>query len=142
MRIKIKSTFSFSKLAKYVKSQEFNKFSNNSIVNPMVKDSKAYIKANKVTPATHPNTLKERRKRKSPKSIGGNTTLYDTGVLHDSIKKAEGMGVEFVKYGLKHITGDRVPERNFLVLDPKNSLKISNDIVKKFKKIFTTRLAK
>jgi hypothetical protein len=129
--MKFKSNFSFAKMLSYAKSKKFHKQSGTSIIDPMVKDSKKFIKANKVTPPTSTKTLKERHLRESPKSIGGNTTLYDTGKLHDVIK-----------YGQYHLKGDGVPQRNFLVLDPKNEEKAVKKIVEKLLDVSVAKMSK
>ena len=112
-------------------SKAFQKKTSESIVNPMVTDSKEFIKSNKVTPATSAKTLKERRERKSPKSIGGNTTLYDTGKLYKSLKRSKSVpyGIDMVSYGKRHLEGDDVPQRNFLTLSEKSENEASKKIV-------------
>ena len=142
--MKFKSNFSFAKMLRYAESEGFHKQSGASIIDPMVKDSKKFIKSNKVTPPTSTKTLKERHLRESPKSIGGNTTLYDTGKLHDSIKRSTSVeyGIDVIKYANKHLEGDGVPRRNFLVLDPKNEEKAVKKIVEKLLDVSVAKMSK
>jgi phage gpG-like protein len=145
MKLKIKSNISFMKLARFIHSKQFSNEVVDMIIDPFIKDSKNAIKNGEITPALKPETLERRKARKSPKSIGGDKPLYDTGALYKSIKESDtndaysfgteqSLGIEFLKYGLYHIKGDGVPERNFLKLSPKTSTKISKKVIKDFKK--------
>ena len=128
----------------YAKSKKFHKKSGDLIINPMAKDSKEFIKSDKVTPKVTPETLKKRHSRERPKSIGGNTTLYDTGKLHKSIKRSKSVdyGIDVIKYGQYHLEGDGVPQRNFLVLNPKNEDKAAQKIVEKLIDVSMTKMSK
>tara|TARA_R100001594_G_scaffold49535_1_gene82453 strand:- start:1671 stop:2120 length:450 start_codon:yes stop_codon:yes gene_type:complete len=145
MKLKIESNISFMKLLKFVHSPRFSNEVVDRIVDPLIEDSKKAIIDGKITPALRPSTIAARKSRLSPKSIGGTKPLYDTGALYKSIEESDknnaynfgegqGFGIQFLEYGLKHITGEGVPKRNFIKLDPKSSLKISKDIVKDFRK--------
>ena len=145
MKLKIKSNISFLKLLKFVHSNQFSNEVVDRIVDPIIKDSKKAIIDGKIKPPLRPATLAARKSRPHPKSIGGDKPLYDTGSLYDSIKPSDnndgynfgtgqGFGIEFLKYGLKHITGDGVPQRNFIKLDPKSSKKLSNQILQDLRK--------
>ena len=145
MKLKIKSNISFMKLARFVHSKQFSNEVVDMIIDPLVEDSKKAIKNGEITPALSPKTLEIRRTRKSPKSIGGDKPLYDTGALHKSIKASDkndnysfgteqSLGIEFLKYGLKHIQGNGVPERNFIKLKPDTSTKISKEVIRDFRK--------
>ncbi len=116
--MKFKSNFSFSKMLKRAESKTFQNKTSESIINPMVKDSKEFIKSNKVQPPTSPETLEKRHARKRPKSIGGNTTLYDTGELYKSLKRSKSVpyGIDMVDYGEKHLSLPKGNPRNFLTL--------------------------
>ena len=142
--MKFKSNFSFAKMLSYAKSKKFHKQSGTSIIDPMVKDSKKFIKSNKVTPPTSTKTLKERHLRESPKSIGGNTTLYDTGKLYKSLKRSKSVpyGIDMVSYGKRHLEGDDVPQRNFLTLNPKNEDKAVKEIVSSLVEASMTKMSK
>ena len=133
------------KLAKFIHSKQFSNEFVDMIIDPLIEDSKKAIKEGKIQPQLSPKTLEIRRARKSPKSIGGDKPLYDTGALHKSIKASDvndnysfgieqSLGIEFLKYGLKHITGDGVPQRNFIKLDKKSSTRISKEVIKDLKK--------
>ena len=142
--MKFKSNFSFARMQKRAESKTFQKKTSESIIDPMVKDSKEFIKSNKVQPPTSAKTLKERRERKSPKSIGGNTTLYDTGKLYKSLKRSKSVpyGIDMVSYGKRHLEGDDVPQRNFLTLNPKNEDKAVKEIVSSLVEASMTKMSK
>ena len=87
MNLKMTSNFSWTKLLKFIThDKRFGKFVGKEIGEKIIKDSKDRIINNRVKPATLPITLRKRQGRKFPKSIGGDTTLYDTGKLLNSIK--------------------------------------------------------
>ena len=153
MKLKIGSTFSFPKLLKYVKSEEFGDFISNTTMNPIIKASKEKIITGKVRPLLEKST-RERRRYKSSKSV--NTPLYDTGALYKSLQLSDvrikggvlkgTKGIMMEKYGIYHINGfigrggspvpKRAPgHRNFLVFN--SSDKTSSLIIKKFRKIFS-----
>ena len=142
--MKFKSNFSFGKMHNYAKSKKFHKKSGDLIINPMVKDSKEFIKSDKVTPKVTTKTLEKRHSRKSPKSIGGNTTLYDTGRLHNSLKRSKSVdyGIDMVDYAKKHLSLPTGNPRNFLVLDPKNEDKAVEKIVEKLIDVSMTKMSK
>ena len=95
MKIKITSNFSFAKLVNYIENNKgFGEVIDEYVTKPLIKDSKANIKDNKVSPATDPKTIKKRKARKYPKSLGSNSTLYDTGKLHDSIRLSDKRGIQ------------------------------------------------
>ena len=158
MNLKISSNFSWTKLLKFfMQNEEFGQVINKYITEPIVEDSKEAIRSNKVTPATLPITLKMRKARKSPKSIS-NSTLYDTGKLHDSIKMSdiggfEGFGyqsflkglknIEMVKYGKYHQFGDdRNKKREFINLSTKNADIASKELMKRMVRSWKKRLPK
>ena len=165
MKLKIGSTFDFTKLKRYVNSQEFGDFLSNVTVNPIVKGSKEKIINGKVRPFLKKSTRKQRRYG-NKKSV--NTPLYDTGALYkslqmsdlsgkrifafsselnrrtDGIKGLKGMMME--RYGAYHLQGfkDRsgkpVAKRNFLAF--KSTGKSIRQIIKKFREKFNRRLKK
>ena len=129
--MKFKSNFSFARMLKRAESKTFQNKTSESIINPMVKDSKEFIKSNKVTPATTTKTLEKRRQRKTPKSIGGNTTLYDTGTLYKSLKRSKSVpyGIDMVDYGEKHLSLPVGNPRNFLTLSEKSENEANKKLV-------------
>ena len=169
MKIKVTSNFSFEKLINFLEKEEglgetIDKF----ITKPLIEDSKERIRNNEVTPKTLPSTLKKRRARKFPKTIS-DSTLYDTGKLHDSIRLSNKRGVqtsiilknakriEMAEYGKYHQLGmGRNKKREFLGLSDKGTLefgdvikigpssadKASTEIMKRMVRSWKKRLAK
>ena len=141
------SNFSWIKLIKFIqRDQTFNKAIDRYITNPLIEDSKGKIRSNQVTPATTTKTLEKRRARKFPPTIS-NSTLYDTGKLHDSIrigKTKEAIvvgsgagsflrglrGIEMEKYGYYHQIGKgRNKKREFINLTVKSADKASSELM-------------
>ena len=139
MKLKIGSTFDFTKLKRYVNSQEFGDFLSNVTVNPIVKGSKEKIINGKVRPVLKPSTRKQRRYG-NKKSVQMSDVKSQSGVL----KGLKGMMME--KYGLYHLqgfkdrSGKKVPKRNFLAF--KSTGKSITQIIKKFREKFNRRLKK
>jgi len=145
MQIKYTSNFSWVKLLDYLKNgKDFGKTIDKFITEPLIEDSKKKIINNEVKPATLPQTLRKRKARKNPKSIGGNTTLYDTGKLHDSIRLSDKRGaqtsillkgakrIEMEEYGKYHQLGmGRNKKREFLDLSIDNTDRANAEIVRK-----------
>tara|TARA_R100001443_G_scaffold18060_2_gene28707 strand:- start:93 stop:560 length:468 start_codon:yes stop_codon:yes gene_type:complete len=154
MKLKMTSNFSFVKLISYLKTDKgFGKVIDEYITSPLIKDSKENIKENKVMPPTLPSTIKKRKARKSPKSLGSNSTLYDTGKLHDSIKLSNKRGIqtsiilknakriEMEEYGKYHQLGmGRNKKRQFLSLSVKNAETASNEIMKRMVRSWRKKL--
>ena len=145
MQIKYTSNFSWVKLLDYLKNgKDFGRTIDKFITEPLIEDSKKKIRDNEVKPATLPQTLRKRKARKNPKSIGGNTTLYDTGKLHDSIRLSDKRGaqtsillkgakrIEMEEYGKYHQLGmGRNKKREFLDLSIDNTDRANAEIVRK-----------
>ena len=121
----------------------FGETINKYITEPVIKDSKEKIRSNKVKPATTKETLKRRRARKFPPTIS-DSTLYDTGKLHDSIRLSDKRGIqtsiilknakriEMLEYGKYHQLGmGRNKRREFLDLSIKNADTASSEIMKR-----------
>ena len=156
MKIKITSNFSFAKLVNYIENNKgFGEVIDEYVTKPLIKDSKANIKDNKVSPATDPKTIKKRKARKYPKSLGSNSTLYDTGKLHDSIRLSDKRGIqtsillknakriEMAEYGKYHKLG--MPpnkKREFLSLSIENADVASKQVIKRMVRSWKKRLAK
>lgn len=147
MKVKMTSNFSWIKLIKFIqRDQTFNKAIDKYITKPIIEDSKEKIRSNQVTPATTPATLAKRRARKFPPTIS-DSTLYDTGKLHDSIrigKTKEAIvvgsgagsflrglrGIEMEKYGYYHQIGKgRNKKREFINLTVKSADKASSELM-------------
>ena len=150
------SNFSWIKLIKFIqRDQTFNKAIDKYITKPIIEDSKEKIRSNKVKPATTNVTLAKRRARKFPPTIS-NSTLYDTGKLHDSIKMTDvnvhpsfknfGRGlknIEMEKYGNYHQLGmGRNKKREFIDLSIESADKASIELMKRMVRSFKRRLAK
>ena len=155
MKIKVTSNFSFAKLINFLeKGKGLGETIDRYITNPLIEDSKEKIRNNEVTPKTLPSTLKRRRARKFPKTIS-DSTLYDTGKLHDSIRLSDKRGIqssiilknakriEMEEYGKYHQLGmGRNKQRKFLDLSIKNADKASTEIMKRMVRSWKKRLAK
>ena len=152
MKLKITSNFSWTKLLKYMQeSTDFSETISERITKPIVEDSKRKIREDFVTPPTLPETLRKRRARKFPPTIS-DSTLYDTGKLHDSIRmtKADSniafkylKNIEMVEYGKYHQLGTgKNKQRKFIDLTVKNAETASQHIVRKMKLAMKTKLAK
>ena len=146
------SNFSWIKLIKFIqRDQTFNKAIDKYITKPIIEDSKEKIRNNEVTPATSRKTLAIRRARKSPRTIS-DSTLYDTGKLHDSIRLSDKRGagilknaksIEFLKYGKYHQFGDETNrQREFIDLSIKNAETASSELMKRMEKSWKKKLAK
>ena len=160
MKIKATSNFSFAKLVDYIENNKgFGDLIDKHITKPLIEDSKANIKDNKVSPATDPKTIKKRKARKYPKSLGSNSTLYDTGKLYNSIRFSDKVAgekgiqasillknakrIEMVEYGKYHQLGmGRNKKREFLSLSIENADVASKQIIKRMVRSWKKRLAK
>ena len=159
MDIKYSSNFSWTKLMKYLKDgKDFGRAVDKFITEPLIEDSKKNIRENKVTPKTLPVTLRKRKARKSPKSIGGNTTLYYTGKLHDSIRLSDKRGtqtsillkgakrIEMEEYGKYHQIGSPQyspnKKREFLSLSIDNAERANAEIVRRMVRAFKSKIRK
>jgi hypothetical protein len=109
MKLEIKVGIDFGKLASDIPKliDGFLSSSKEEIVGV----SKDYIKSGKVNPDIFDSTKARRKRRGNPES----PPLYETGVLHNSIKSTDS-GIEFKGYGIVHQTGDGVTKREFIVL--------------------------
>ena len=143
MKLKMTSNFSWTKAINYLtNSKDFGQIVDQNITKPLIEDSKEKIRSNQVTPATTKETLKRRRARKFPPTIS-DSTLYDTGKLHDSIRLSDKRGIqtsiilknakriEMLEYGKYHQLGmGRNKRREFLDLSIKNADTASSEIMK------------
>ena len=156
MQIKYTSNFSWTKLLDYLKNgKDFGKTIDKYITEPLIEDSKKKIRTNKIKPATLPVTLRKRKGRKNPKSIGGTPTLYDTGKLHDSIRLSDKRGIqtsillkgakriEMEEYGKYHQLGmGRNKKREFLSLSIDNTDKANAEIIRKLVRSMKKKIRK
>ena len=86
MKLKIRTTFSFAKLAKYVQSDSFASDMSKLLGGGIVESSRAFMKSGGVTPKLEKSTIDIRRAR----GTGGTTPIYETGALAKSLKAKKG----------------------------------------------------
>tara|TARA_Y100000593_G_C4195850_1_gene279277 strand:+ start:125 stop:592 length:468 start_codon:yes stop_codon:yes gene_type:complete len=155
MELKITSNFSFVKAIKHImKDASFGKVIDEHITKPIIEDSKEKISGDFVTPPTLAKTLRKRRARKFPPTIS-DSTLYDTGKLHDSIRFSDKKSVqssillkdakqiEMEEYGKYHQLGSPPnKKREFIDLTVKNTEKASLEITKRIVRAMKKRLPK
>ena len=152
MKIKVTSNFSFGKLIDYIKNNKgFGETIDKYITSPIVESSKERIRNNEVTPPTTPATLEISRAIKSPPTIS-DSTLYDTGKLHDSIRLSDKRGtgilksakkIEFLEYGKYHqFNKNKSKRRKFIDLSIKNAETASSEIMKRMQSSWKKKLAK
>ena len=113
MKLEIKVGVDFGKLASDM-PKLIDKFVSDSFVGTSVELSKDFIKSGKVKPKLKQSTI-DRRKRGE---YGGSTPLYESGALHDSLKKTKD-GMEMVGYAPAHHSGHKTghfPPRPFIVI--------------------------
>lgn len=129
----IKVNFDFNRLEERIDSI-LKQFMNKSASKDIVKASKKKIKSGKVKPSLKPSTIAIRKKR----GTGGNTPLFETGQLHDSLKSTKD-GIEVIDYAKNHLSGyttssdsmipnKKVPERNFIEIPSINNRKLIDEM--------------
>ena len=153
MKLQVKTTFDFGKLAKFVASEAFTSQVSKLLGGGIVESSKAFMKSGGVTPKLEKSTIDIRRMRGS----GGTTPLYETGALADSLK-AKKEGIWGLHYGELHYKGFkpkqipfkivkgekewfmpntkgiRVPARDFIAMDAAKMKKPINKLMKQIGK--------
>jgi len=133
---KATSNFSFRKLANAF-DEVFDDFVENDFAEDAIKSAKEIIKGGHTRPLL-PSTI-ERRKRRG---TGGTTPLFETGNLHNSLKKVKG-GIEMAHYGLHHQRGFRVgktkvPPRRFISGEGLMSVQSMKKLISKINKTWRT----
>ena len=131
MKLEIKTNFSFSKLAKYVKSDKFAQEQNKIVGSNVVEASKRFIKEGKVRPDILPITREIKRRRGSPTP---DIPLMDTGNLVNSLRATK-EGIMGAAYGRKHLKGDGVTRRNFIVFDKEKVQKPLNKLIDRMNRV-------
>ena len=111
MKLQIKTTFDFGKLAKFVASESFTSQVSKFLGGGIVESSKAFMKSGGVTPKLKPSTIQIRNAR----GTGGSTPLYETGALADSLK-AKKEGIWGLHYGELHYKGYKPKQIPFKVV--------------------------
>ena len=122
MKLQIKTTFDFGKLAKFVQSEEFTSQVSKLLGGGIIESSRAFMKSGGVTPKLKQSTIDIRRIRGS----SGTTPLYETGSLAKSLKvKKDGIwGLHYGKYQYEGFTPKKIPviknDSVFFVKNKKN----------------------
>ena len=153
MKLQIKTTFDFGKLAKFVASEAFTSQVSKLLGGGIVESSKAFMKSGGVTPKLEQSTIDIRKAR----GTGGTTPLYETGALAKSLK-AKKEGIWGLHYGELHYKGYkpkqipfkivkgerewfmpntkgiRVPPRDFIAMDAAKMKKPINNLMKQIGK--------
>ena len=129
MKLQVRSTFSFGKLAQYISSGEFARQKNRILGAHIAEASKRFIMQGKVQPRLKNETIKRRRR----KGVQTNTPLFLTGTLANSLKPTP-KGIKGAHYGQFHLEGDGVRTRNFAVIEEGKIQKPLNTLIKKFGK--------
>ena len=132
MKLQVRSTFSFGKLAQYISSGEFARQKNRILGAHIAEASKRFIMQGKVQPRLKNETIKRRRR----KGVQTNTPLFLTGTLANSLKPTP-KGIKGAYYGEHHLTGHskgHFPPRNFAVIEEGKIQKPLNTLMKKFGK--------
>ena len=113
MKLEIRVGVNFNKLASDIPKLT-DKFVSDSLVGTSVKLSKEFIKSGKVKPKLKQSTIDRRKRGK----YGGSTPLYESGALHNSLKKTKD-GMEMVGYAPVHHSGHETghfPPRPFIII--------------------------
>ena len=126
MKITVKTTFDFGKLARYIESGQLSTQANRILGSHIAHASKRFIMQGKVKPKLKPVT---RRIRKAM-GIHQNAPLFRTGTLANSLKPTK-EGIVGADYGLLHLEGKDRPQRNFIVFEEEKIRKPLNTLMKK-----------
>ena len=116
MKLEIRVGVDFGKLASDM-SKLIDSFISDSLIGTSIKLTKDNIKSGGVTPPLLQSTIDRRKRGKTGTRHGGNRPLYDSGDLHDSLKKSKN-GIDMVKYAPIHHEGipARMSARPFLII--------------------------
>tara|TARA_Y100000310_G_scaffold87100_1_gene83973 strand:+ start:42 stop:446 length:405 start_codon:yes stop_codon:yes gene_type:complete len=113
MKITVKTTFDFGKLARYVSSGEFSDQANRLLGASIAESSREKIKSGKVTPAI---TNKETIRRRKSMGVTHKKALLRTEALADSLRATK-EGIWGADYGVLHLKGKERPYRDFIAFD-------------------------
>ena len=140
MKLQIRTTFDFGKLAKFVASEAFTSQVSKMLGGGIVESSRAFMKSGGVTPKLEQSTIDIRKMRGS----GGTTPLYESGDLADSLNvKKDGIwGLHYGKYQYEGfitsknsmIPNKKVPPRDFFAMDAAKMKKPINNLMKQIGK--------
>ena len=140
MKLQIKTTFDFGKLAKFVESEAFTSQVSKMLGGAIIESSRAFMKSGGVTPKLEQSTIDIRRMRGS----GGTTPLYESGDLAKSLNvKKDGIwGLHYGKYQYEGfitsknsmIPNKKVPARDFIAMDASKMKKPISKLIKKIGK--------
>ena len=153
--MKTSITFDAYKLAKYLQSKEYMELKNRATFSPMANVYKKFIRKGKVKDALDKKTIRNRKSRSNPRSIGGSKPLYDTGRLAQSIRYDEKeraiKGIHYSKYHIEGNSSRGVPARDFIdqanqkmsdAMLTKEQSKGMRQIGQAIRRVFSRRLAK
>ena len=140
MKLQIKTTFDFGKLAKFVTSESFTSQVSKMLGGGIIESSRAFMKSGGVTPKLEQSTIDIRRAR----GTGGTTPIYETGALANSLKVKKD-GIWGLHYGKDQYEGfttsknsmipnKKVPARNFIAMDATKMKKPINELMKQIGK--------
>ena len=140
MKLQIRTTFDFGKLAKFVESEAFTSQVSKMLGGAIIESSRAFMKSGGVTPKLEQSTIDIRKMRGS----GGTTPLYETGDLAKSLNvKKDGIwGLHYGKYQYEGFTtsknsmipNKKVPPRDFFAIDTAKMKKPINNLMKQIGK--------
>ena len=122
MKLQVKTTFDFGKLARFVESEAFTSQVSKMLGGGVIESSRAFMKSGGVTPKLKQSTIDIRKMRGS----GGTTPLYESGDLAKSLKvKKDGIwGLHYGKYQYEGFTPKKIPviknDSVFFVKNKKN----------------------
>ena len=111
MKLQIKTTFDFGKLAKFVESEAFTSQVSKMLGGAIIESSRAFMKSGGVTPKLKPSTIQIRNAR----GTGGSTPLYETGALANSLKATKD-GIKGLHYGELHYKGYKPKQIPFKIV--------------------------
>ena len=150
--MKTSISFDFYKLSRYINSKNYMELKGRATLSPIAKEYRDFIRKGKVKDALDKKTIRNRRSRPSPKSIGGNKPLYDTGRLAQSIRYDEKKkAIKAIHYSKYHIDGEGVPQRDFITqanekmsdkMFTKKESKGVLQLTQAIRRVFSRRLAK
>ena len=166
IKTKISISFDANKLVKWLESEDFDRTYADAVQTPTVKFLKGIIQSGSVETESGKGladaTIKARKRRKFPPSVGGDRPLYDTGKLVNSIRfDKSDLSIKAVDYALGHIEGTHldwnkkpVPARDFVsqmkekresagsIASMYSSSETTKKIMSKIRQKFSRRLAK
>jgi|TARA_R100000049_G_C1916796_1_gene62889 hypothetical protein len=112
VKLKVKSNFSFKKLAEYVSAGAFSTKAGQVFGSHIAKSSRELIESGKVKPGLKASTIQIRRAR----GTGGSKPLFETGRLAKSLKATKDGQLSMEHYGKYHLEGFKPKQIPFKVV--------------------------